>query len=218
MITISDTVVRVVVDITAMGIDPLGIGPDPLDRSVRARGLVEDALDGMDQATARRVADALVADLADRRRTIGNPSGLVPMDPLCARMLHHLDIDPLAAAWLGVVIGTVDLDDENGVLVARTDGGVPPWEDAGRASAAAGNGAFWLQTGRLDVPALPDTISGLCRGRALRDVVSHPVLDGHPLRIVDVEHWDGVDTLVTDHRARPATIDELIALGPCGCR
>ena len=218
MITVSDTVIRVVADRASAGDDPLGLGHEELDRSMRARSLVEAALDGMDRDTADRVAADMVHNLADRRRTIGNPQGLMPIDPLCAAIMQHLDIDPLAATWLSVLMGVVDIDDEDGVLVARTDGGLPPGDTGSRGSASVGDGGFWIQSGRLDVRGLPDTVTGLCAGRTLRSVVGHPVLDAYDLSIVEVEEWDGVTTLVTDHRPRPATIRELLALGPCGCR
>ena len=217
MITVSDAVVRAVMDRASTGDDPLGIGGIPLDRASRARGLVEDALDGMDAPTAELVGRSMVRDLRDRRRTIGNPQGLVPMDPVCAAVMAHLGIDPMAAAWLTTLFGTVDLDDEDGVLVARSDN-LPPEQESGRGSASIGKGGFWLQHGRLDVHGIPDTVATLCPGRPLREVVSHPVLDMHALSIVEVEQWEGVTTLVTDHRARPATVDELVALAPHGCR
>jgi hypothetical protein len=217
MITIADSVVRVLMDRATAGDDPLEIGHDPVDRAGRARGLVEEALDGMDIATAMRVGALMTRELSDRRRTIGNPQGLIPIDPLCAHVMAHLGIDPLTASWLSVMVGTVDLDDEDGVLVARTDN-LPPAEESGRGSASVGDGGFWLQHGRLDIHGLPDTVAALCEGRPLREVVSHPVLDTRPLVITAIEQWDGVTTLVTDHRARPATIDELIAIAPFGCR
>lgn len=218
MITVSDSVIRVVIDRAMVGDDPLGVGRDEVDRSARARALVEAALDGLDHDTAVMVGEETVRNLSGRRRTIGNPRGLMPMDPVCAAIMQRLNIDPLTVTWLAVLMGVVDVNDEDGSLVARADGGLPPDDTATRGSASMGDGDFWIQSGRLDVHGLPDTVSALCAGRTLRSIVSHPVLDTVDLTIVEVETWDGVTTLVTDHKPRPVTIAELIAMGPCGCR
>jgi hypothetical protein len=215
MITVSDVVVLRTSRMVERGIDPLGIGLKHDEQLKRARSVIERSIAGVDDATRERLVN-VVRDQLARTRTIGNPQGVMPLDPIAAQCLAHRGVDPLVAVHLALDIGMVAFDDlKTGYQAASVDGTSP----ADQASTEMNLGdASWTQrsnwgTVRLIVArrVLPDTMHALVGGRPLRELVSHPVLDRYDLSIVDIDVREIVIHLHTDHRPRPATMDQVIA-------
>lgn len=224
-VTVSGTVFNGVRWAAESGDDPLGVSADNMvltERNLRVRRVTEEALDGVDEDLAHRVSESLARRLSGTK-TIGNPQGLMPIDPLFAQLVAHVGVDPLVATWLAIKSGIVDLDDEDtGYLLGRVDGTCHGGDHTTRGSIALKRDGrtFWHQQGHLVLPGRhPDSVSDALVGGPLTRLLSHPVLDSWNLTIVSVDTDDGgVTTVTTDHRARSATMAELLAAAPDGCR
>ena len=220
MIAISDVAITRAIHAANRGEDPLGIGDDPLDRRLRAKVLCEESLDGVDGACARRLGEAIATKLANGRMG-GNPHGVMPVDALMARMMAAAGIDPLPAVWIALQSGLLELDDETtGRIGGKLDATCAADDPTNASMCVIGRRSIWTQMGSLVVRDLPETLAMAAAGRRLRDVASHGVLDAAPLTIVAVDalgegHGHGIRT---DHAVRPASIDELVAAAPHGCR
>lgn len=215
MITVSDVAVLRTSRMVERGIDPLGIGLEHDEQLKRARAVVERSIAGVDDATRERLVEAVQGQLA-RTRTIGNPRGVMPLDPIAAQCLAHRGVDPLVAVHLALDIGMVAFDDEKTGHQAASVDGTSPADQAGTEMTVGD--ASWTQrsnweTVRLIVArsVLPSTMHAIVEGRPLRELVSHPVLDRHDLAIVAIDEREIVIHLHTDHRPRPATMDQLVA-------
>jgi len=166
---IIDNVLRSVSD----GHDPFGIetGLPRAQSGDRAETVIGAALTGLTSAQADAVEAALRKDpLRDPARI-----DLPTVDLLVAR-----GVDPLAVAWLAWVDDGLSVHDEDLDTVIEFSG-----EPFGAVTDLSDT-AWWHAGCAMAIRGLPDTIVTAARDRMLREVVSHPVLDLHPLVIRDV--------------------------------
>lgn len=216
---VDDETLRRIVDAADRGDNPLGI-----DEPLRNADAVEDAvyrgMCGLEADAAARVAASLKALEKDRRPTVGNQQCLPDLDAVTAELLLHMDIDPLMVAWMARVCQAFTVQDDDTMdSFLQMDGYTAP-TDSLCDTLVLLDDVCWMATGTLIVPGLPDSTVIAAVGRPLRDVVSHPVLDRHPLTIRDCETGGSLERpkLITDIRHRLMKADDLVKLAPCGCR
>lgn len=153
------------------GIDPLGIGTGlpQIHSGDRGREVVDKALTGLTGKQAAAVERALRKD---------PPRDSARIDLATVDLLLERGIDPLAVAWLASVDDGLSVhDNEDLSTVIGFDG-----EPFG-AVTSIGEGALWSASCTLAIRNLPNALVNATVGNALRDIVSHPVLDRHPLVI-----------------------------------
>lgn len=130
------------------------------------------------------------------------------IDRIGARLLEHAGIDPLVLVWLSTVTRNycpLSSKDENIIEM-----GTKAIGENSETSVALGMDAIWDCSGAVAVRTLPDTIAATARGRPLSEMISHPVLDGMPLVVTDVEDTgSGWRWLKTDAVLEPVTTEEL---------
>lgn len=201
------------------GEDPLGVGLADDPDLKRVTALVSRAAEGVDDETASRVAAAVTSRLSSTR-TIGNPGGIMPMDPLFALALAHQGIDPLVATWLSLLVGIVEYDDlSTGYRAASIDGTSPARQSSSEVllgEARPGDVVLTHSSDdalRLCMPngRLPETTLTLVEGMRMGEVFAHPAFEDGDVRIARVEQRDLGIHLHTDHLPRPATVDQLAA-------
>lgn len=190
------------------GHDPLHIGPLHYAEGDEQKKAIERRLAGVDENMAGDLRYEVEYQLE------ANPKKSIPIDPLLAELLAYVGIDPLVAVWLALQTGSLEIEDET-----------TRWQMA-KINSTSGCGTYandtqivigktsWDQNGRMYTDAIPVTSMVEAKGRMLRDVVSHPVLDREPMIIKDLSlRGDGpykTTRIDTDHEARSATVDQLV--------
>lgn len=152
--------------------------------------------DGVDQSTEGDRED-FVIELAGDALGGGQP-GVVAhvtrtstsgrMDPVTAALLTHMGIVPGVAMVLrdtaleqNVALDIVDADDED--HTSRAIAHHESWELA----LDLARGTHWSSEGTLNVDPMPETLATAAAGRPLREIVSHPALDGMDLAVERIE-------------------------------
>jgi len=194
--------------------------PTPDGRTILtdARAMLLDALKGVDGATRSRAACSLRAMMGDS--SLGRTDRTSDVDAVLASLVAHLGVDPLVAAWLARC-STGDVLD-----IQRPDGTTAPLSvQVHRTFAAVGATMFhfaphctWHSGGMVHASALPDTLLVCSTGLPLREIVSHPALDGHALTVEEATIDASIPIMPltvirTVERPIPATIDQLADLG-----
>ena len=170
-------------------------------KTVRAAGMpadmvaarIEKALSGCDTAMSRACLD--------HARDIPGSVSRIVLD-----LMAHGRCD--AAAWLTVLphVEWINLPGEMGGRTVVTRNGD---EELGRMAifdthVDLGQGVTWLGGGIIDISlsrrTLPTTLTDASIGRPLRDVISHPALDKHPLIVEDYAESDGFAEVIIRHR------------------
>lgn len=186
-----------------------GDWPGDWDVNPRAPGpiakAVEAALLGMDDATRARISRSLNTLMGDASLgPAGDPSDV---DAVLARLIAHLGVDPLMAAWLArVSSGSV-------VAVNHPSGFASP---LALITLGMGNAfefhrhLYWQPNGivsirmRSDLDAdgfdhIPESVAAAAVGRPLSALISHPVFDALDCSITFVERDDFIKTSPTLH-------------------
>ena len=187
------------------GDDPLKIGRIYCESLDEVISVLENRIMGVSQTMAEDVADAIKYECCDPKKSI-------PMDPLYALLLSHIGIDPIVATWMAMKSGLVEIYDKNNrYCTVSIDGKKPADTGVNHTSIMIGNKTEWMQYGVIFTTQLPQTATHNIEGRLLRDVISHPVLDKHPIIILGAENEneDGCK-LITDFCPVCATSQELV--------
>lgn len=137
-----------------------------------------------------RIEQALAGEEKYQQRCMQSVRGMPGRISLpLLRLLAHGRCD--AAAWI-IIAPHLDFINLSGPMGGRTvmspDKG-KMGEDGGIIDTCVflGNGAYWEGHGRLDLNWLPETAVGASVGRPLSQLVSHPALDGIPMRITEID-------------------------------
>jgi hypothetical protein len=164
--------------------------------SAQARALLHPEAD-VDTAVLRREADALVTgsasvDLARRTAALVEASPRL-LPPGFDLILPHLGIDAKGMLALAITIPedlvtVVDPDDQVAQLhYAQSD---MAWICLSRDPATARMTVGWRDT-ELVIPAVPQTVAALLKGRPLETVIDHPALRGLGVTIAEVRQmWE----------------------------
>lgn len=194
------------------GDDPLGLADLASDMRHGFAPAVKAAFRRVDDGMAAPLAESVAKRLASCR-TIGNPGGLMPIDPLTATILAEMGIDPLLCAWVGLVAGCVDLDDdENGRIAATIDGTSPASSQDNWTTCTLHRTMIWAPREITLTETLPHTVLSAVEGLPLAAVLSHPALDRHALTILSSEVDERGSTVVrTNHSPVPASTADLVA-------
>lgn len=170
----------------------------------RARNPIADAVDaglrGLDDAARARVSRSLCTLMGDvSLGPIGQPSD---MDAVLARLLAHLGVDPLMAAWLTrVASGAV-------VNVDHPCGFVSPFAFLTQGMGSAfefHRHLYWQPDGIVTIrmrsqlntdgfEQIPESVAAAAVGRPLSELLSHPVFDALGSTIAFVERNDFIKT------------------------
>lgn len=146
--------------------------------------------------------------------------GVMPwMTPIYGALLQSLGIDPLAIAVLGVddMLGSFDLLD--GTEDPEFDGEDALVRITGLALDGShvrlAPGAYWRMNGTAVVYAPATAMTRIEEGYPLSRVVSHPVLDAFPLKVVGVDQLSEAWTITTDaDTGAPLDLNGVLALRP----
>jgi hypothetical protein len=168
-----------VLDEYEAGRDPLGLSLTG-DAGERAAEVVARALRGADGRTGAALIDAL------RQRNITTVQAL---DELTARLMLWRGVDPLTLTWLSTISAELaEAHDADGTPLASIDM-TSSHDDGGSITRVdLGQGAAWFSFGMIDMPGLPETLASQLRGRPLRELLTHPVLDAHPFTIEVIDN------------------------------
>lgn len=216
-VTIPDDVIKRLWKSIGAEIDTISILGKERDCPTTWRTLVEEALDGVGMEVAAAMARAIQNGAA--KRGMAEPAWLarLPFDVIGAETFAHTGIDPLVATWLACHVGAYHLMDEDDRMVAYVSGDNAD-QAIGTTRVRISERAQWTRCELWSDDILPETMQAAATGRLLSDIASHPALDRHRLRInriiVDVQ----TTVIITDHQPVTATLDQLIACGPRGCR
>lgn len=210
--TVSDAVVWRVIELADQDENPLGV-EEPMKRQDAVDEAVRYALTGVDLPTAMRMSISLQRLLNAR----ADPT--CDIDMITAELLVHLGIDPLTVAWLSAACDGFHIHDEDGFdTIIDTDAVIRPHESAQQCSTntTLSETVWWKAGGIMLVSDLPASALTNAVGRPLREVVSHPVLDRHDLRISDVDLQQGIFAAEIECQMPPmiATPDWLVAAMP----
>lgn len=118
-------------------------------------------------------------------------------------LLAHGRCDALAWIILTPHVEAINLPGPMGGLtvMSRSDHELPGRAGIADTHVFLGNGAYWTGEGTLDLtPDLPETALTAAIGRPLSSLVSHPALDGIPMRIEAID-GNGADgrIITTDY-------------------
>lgn len=140
------------------------------------------------------------------------------IDRITAELIAASLCDPAAVLAIAIVLerGAQIVDGATDEIVMNVDPDLASDDQDTATWVNVAHGIDWWADGRL-VVQLPDTIMQAAVGRRLAEIVSHPVLDRHPLKIVGTTEWgDGTRLLVTDSDRRPLPAGDLLAIRPDG--
>lgn len=184
--------------------DDMGAHPEEAFHLERVRDALSDILEGIDD------------DFRDDVREMLGLRATLTMDRISAEIAAHLCIDPATARALAYWIDDhlTIMDGATGEMIAFVDHSSPPDDRNPLGRVRLEEGVEWETGGTLVVRGLPATALVAAVGRPLRDLVSHPVLDAHPLVVTGIED-DGMHQIVsTDWHRRPLTVDEIMDIRP----
>lgn len=210
---LSDDIYSRIIDLAEEGDNPLAVD-NPLGNVDRMCSAVNEALDGMDDDTAQRVASSLrnKAPMRDGRTT--------NLDRITAEMLTYHSVDPLMVAWISRVCNGVNIhdedDDDMGEFV-EIDGFFSP-EDGETCTTVVtvDHGVQWRASGEMIIQVMAESLVPACPGRRLREIISHPVFNRHDMRVVDAQtRADAIGVVLsTDHEPQMLDVDALLAMRP----
>lgn len=138
------------------------------------------------------------------------------LDRVTAELCAAACCDPAAACAIAIVMDErISIEDAaTGERVLFLDDSDPPDSPSCLTQVWVAPGIQWDTVGTLRL-VLPDLTFSAAIGRPLKDVVTHPVLDRHPLVITGIGHsMEHKPHFQTDADRTPLTIGELLAIRP----
>lgn len=176
--------------------------------SIEYLGASEDAFSALLEGHDDSCRDAIGALL--RRR----PTQM--LDRITAELVAAIGCDPATACAAAIVLDTsIEIQegatDDQLLFLDESD---PPDSPTCQTRIWVADMVEWDSTGRLRIE-LPETLKAASVGRMLRDVVSHPVLDRHPLRILSIHDDGSGNSIQTDADRTPLDADAILAMRPC---
>lgn len=162
------------------------------------------------------IIEGIDDDFRDEVRRMLGLRETLTMDHISAGIAAHLCIDPATACALAYWIedGLVIEDGATKEMIAFIDHSEAPNDRNPLGRVRLTQGVEWETGGNLIVQDLPATTLNAAIGRPLRDLVSHPILDAHPLVVTGIQDTGMHQIVSTDWHRRPLTIDEIMAIRP----
>lgn len=189
------------------GVDPFGVAPTHKDQTPRIRDAMIRGLTSPTSEACGLMAEQLSARFRDE---------IVGMDRLTAELVRGVGVAPLSLVWLAHVSsgGYAAIEDDGRGDKLRCDDRTDHRDCDCLTYVEIAPGVEWYANGTLFLPEPPQTVVMAATGMMLRDLVRHPVLDEHPLRIDDLSDEARLGTigLVTNARNRPIGVADLLDL------
>lgn len=216
-VTIADDVAKRLWKAIGTEVDTISILGRHRDCQTTWRTMVEEALDGVSMDVAAAMARDIRNGAATRGMTEQAWLKRLPLDVIGAETFAHTGIDPLVATWIACHVGAFHLKDEDDEMVAYVSGDNAD-QSVGTTRVRIAERAMWARCELWSDDILPEVVQAAAMGRHLSEVASHPVLDRHPLRVIRMIVDVRMTIIITDHQPVAASVEQLVACAPRGCR